>query len=61
MVTLRAYRAGTKFLVHCKDTLHGMYYYVINIVSVSNNLLMVTIKFISLCGVCQSCHAAGPP
>ena len=52
----------TKVLVNCKDALQGMYCSIISpIVSVSNNLLMVTIKFISLCCVCQSCYAAGPP
>ena len=55
--------AGTKSQVYCKDVLQGMYCYhiIILIVSVSNNLLMVTIKFISLCCVCQSSYAAGPP
>ena len=33
---------------------------IILIVSVSKNLLIVTIKFISLCCVCQPCYAAAP-
>ena len=54
--------AGTKLLVHCKDASQGMYYYIIIlIVSVSNNLSMVIIKFISLRCVCQSCYVAGSP
>ena len=54
--------AGAKFLVYCKDTSQGTYcYIIILIVSVLNNLLKVKIKFISLCCVCQSCYAAGPP
>ena len=75
MGTSRAHKAETgieasgllrevqeKFLVPCKDGLQSMYrYIIILIVSVSNNLLMVTIKFISLCCVCQSSYAAGPP
>ena len=53
---------GTKFLVHCKDALQDMYcYIIIVVVSVSNNLLMVTIKFISLCCACLSCYAVRPP
>ena len=54
--------AGTKFLVRCKDAIQGMHcYIIIRIVSVSNNLLMVTIKFASLYCVCQPCYAVGPP
>ena len=54
--------AGTKFLVHCKNALQGMYCYIIILIaSVSNDLYMVTIKFISLCFVGQSCYAAEPP
>ena len=54
--------AKTKFLAYCKDALRGMYcYIIILIVLVSNNLLMMTVKFISLHYVCQSCFAAESP
>ena len=76
MATLRAHKTETRtespgllrevqeqsFFVYCKNALQGMYcYIIILIVSVSNNLLMTIIKFISLCCVCQSCYATGTP
>ena len=45
--------AETKFVVHCIDALQGMYCCLIILtVSVSNDLLTVTVEFISLCCVC---------